>query len=101
MVRPMTIDGWIAEYAATPGGILVDVRLPEEYADGRIPGSINIPMQELDRIFEAVPDFDTPVFVYCTGGVQAAYAAAWFEQEGYTRVEAIGAILDYSGVLER
>ena len=41
------IDQGVVEYSETNGAVLLDVRTREEYQDGHIPGSINIPFQEL------------------------------------------------------
>ena len=41
------IDQGVKEYLATPGAVLLDVRTSEEYRDGHIPGSKNVPLQAL------------------------------------------------------
>ena len=43
------IDQGVKEYLATPGAVLLDVRTSEEYRDGHIPGSKNVPLQEIGR----------------------------------------------------
>lgn len=44
------IDQGVKEYLATPGAVLLDVRTSEEYRDGHIPGSKNVPLQALDKV---------------------------------------------------
>ena len=88
-------------YKETEGAVLLDVRTPEEVADGRIPGSINIPLQRLDDVEDAVEDLDTPLFVYCQSGMRSRKAAVRLEQMGYTNVTDLGGIMAYQGELER
>ena len=88
-------------YKETEGAVLLDVRTPEEVADGRIPGSINIPLQRLDDVEDAVEDLDTPLFVYCQSGMRSRKAAVRLEQMGYTNVTDLGGIMAYHGELER
>ena len=88
-------------YKETEGAVLLDVRTPEEVADGRIPGSINIPLQRLDDVEDAVEDLDTPLFVYCQSGMRSRKAAVRLEQMGYTNVTDLGGIMAYRGPIER
>jgi phage shock protein E len=47
------------------GAQLVDVLLREEYEDEHLPGAINIPLKELDRVTTARLRRDAPIIVYC------------------------------------
>ena len=40
----------IADYRNTPGAVLLDVRTPQEYREGHIPGSKNLPLQTIDKV---------------------------------------------------
>ncbi|MEO9531902.1 MAG: rhodanese-like domain-containing protein [Crocinitomicaceae bacterium] len=56
-------------------GLLIDVRTPEEYAQGHIPNAINIDYK--NENFESIVDtldLNTPTFVYCQGGVRSSNA---------------------------
>ena len=67
--------------------VVVDVREPEEYEQGYIPGAIHIPRGYLEqRIEDKAPDRDAPVVLYCAGGVRSAFAADTLQQMGYTNV---------------
>jgi hydroxyacylglutathione hydrolase len=64
---------------------LLDVRAPDEYAEGHIPGSRNIPLYELRERLGEVPD-DRPVAVYCGSGTRSAIAASILSAQGGRRV---------------
>jgi sulfur-carrier protein adenylyltransferase/sulfurtransferase len=61
--------------------LIIDVRQPEEYADGHIPGARHLPIMELvPRLFELPGDRD--LLFYCSsGGRSAAAAVLAFEEE--------------------
>ncbi|HEX2913920.1 MAG TPA: molybdopterin-synthase adenylyltransferase MoeB [Chloroflexia bacterium] len=65
---------------------LVDVREKNEWDEGYIPGATHVPRGFLEsRIEETVPDKDTPLVVYCAGGVRSAFAVKTLQEMGYTR----------------
>ncbi len=65
----------------------LDVRELDEYEQGMIPGSIFIPRGHLEAQVESkIADKDTPVVVYCAGGVRSAFAAKTLHELGYTNV---------------
>ncbi|HEY5664852.1 MAG TPA: molybdopterin-synthase adenylyltransferase MoeB [Ilumatobacter sp.] len=66
------------------GCTLLDVREPDEYQEGAIPGAIHIPRGHLEAQVEArIPDKTAPVVVYCAGGVRSAFAARTLNELGY------------------
>lgn len=76
---------------------LIDVRTKEEYADGHIPGSINLPVDEAENISRYVPDKSAKMLVYCRSGARTSRACQIFKTLGYKNVTNIGGILDWSG----
>ena len=88
-------------YKETADAVLLDVRTPEEFRSGHIPGSMNIPLQELQQAESAVEEKDRPVFVYCQSGGRSRQAAAKLKQMGYTDVTDLGGISSYRGEIER
>lgn len=95
------INQGVKDYQATPGGVLLDVRTPQEYREGRIPGSQNLPLQGLNRVEVVVRDKTAPLFVYCYSGARSGQAVGLLQRMGYTNVRNIGGIAGYSGPLER
>ncbi|MGZ4704790.1 MAG: rhodanese-like domain-containing protein, partial [Acidimicrobiales bacterium] len=78
------------ELRARSGAVVLDVREPDEYEQGAIPGSIHIPRGQLESNIEGrVADHDTPLVVFCAGGVRSAFAAKTLEQLGYTDVVSV------------
>jgi len=73
------------------GAVLVDVRSPDEFAEGALPRATNIPIQDFaGRIAEveklAGGDKTRPIVVYCAVGGRAAKAKQQLETAGYTQV---------------
>ena len=95
------INQGVEQYKTTSGAILLDVRTPEEYAEGHIPGGKNLPLQDIDKAAVIIDNKDTPLFVHCLSGARSRQAAAVLKQMGYTNVTNIGGIADYHGKVER
>jgi sulfur-carrier protein adenylyltransferase/sulfurtransferase len=73
------------------GAVIVDVREPEEWSAGHIPGAIHVPKSYLEsRIEGAVPDHEKHVVLYCASGNRSAWAArTLIEDLGYEHVESM------------
>ncbi len=90
----------LVEGADPSSFILVDVRTAEEFAEGHIPGSVNIPYE---RIGSTPPtdDKDALIIVYCRSGRRSAIAAEALKAAGYDSIVDFGGIDRYRGPLER
>jgi rhodanese-related sulfurtransferase len=64
---------------------LIDVRSPEEVAQGAIPGSVNIPLHLLPLRLSEIAD-DTETVIYCRSGARSAQACAFLAAQGKTKV---------------
>ena len=95
------INQGVKEYSATDGAVLLDVRTPDEYRQGHIPGSKNVPLQSIDKVNAVVENKGTPIFVHCLSGARSRQATAILQQMGYTKVKNIGGISAYAGKVER
>ena len=98
--RGPDVNQGAAECAATPGAVLLDVRTPGEFREGRIPGGRNLPLDALSRAPEVIAHRDTPVFVYCYSGARSRQAAGILAGMGYTKVKNIGGIAAWRGEIE-
>lgn len=101
LFRGPGLDRGVEEYRSTPGALLLDVRTLPEFREGHVPGALNLPLQELDRIAQVVPEKNTPLFLYCRSGARSGQAAEILEGRGYTCVKNIGGIISYKGEVER
>ena len=83
------------------GFILLDVRTPEEFAAGHIPGAINIPNEEIgtDEI-PRLPQKDQRIYVYCRSGNRSKQASEKLVALGYTDIVEIGGIIDWTGQID-
>ena len=77
-----------AEARIAAGNVLVlDVREPDEYDQGALPGALHIPRGHLEAQIEGkATDRDQEIVVYCAGGVRSAFAAKTLQELGYTNV---------------
>ena len=94
------INQGVQEYKNAAGAVLLDVRTPQEYREGHIPGSQNMPLQQLDKVEEVTENKDTILYVYCHSGARSRQAVSLLKHMGYTNVHNIGGIAAYSGKVE-
>lgn len=74
-----------AARASTPGVVVLDVRTPEEFATGHLPGAINIDVEASDFTDQlASLDKSTAYAVYCHSGNRSAVAMKEMAGEGFT-----------------
>lgn len=95
------IDQGVKEYLATPGAVLLDVRTSEEYRDGHIPGSKNVPLQALDKVASVAENKNMALYVYCHSGAREPSGCRLAAAYGYRNVNNIGGIAAYAGKVER
>ena len=102
-----TTEGAVAEAAPAPGAeldaagfaaalkregtVLVDVRTPEEYAEGHLPGAVNLDVQSPEfPALIAELDPETTYAVYCRSGNRSAAALAMMSQAGIAQTYHLG-----------
>jgi len=81
--------------------ILLDVRQPEEYRSGHLPGAVFMPLPDLiDKVGELDPT--KPLLVYCRSGNRSRAAAAFLLSEGFSKVYSMdGGIMAWNGHVAR
>ncbi len=93
-VRSKTIEVEVAaldaELRTNKRLALLDVREPDEHAQGTIPGSIHIPRGFLEqRIERTVPSREMPVVLYCQSGTRSVLSARTLTELGYSDVRSL------------
>lgn len=96
--RQITMDEAVTMMAQETGYIILDVRRPDEFAEGHIPGAINVANETIgtDEIPE-LPDKDQLIMVYCRSGRRSKEASEKLVKLGYTNIVEFGGILDWKG----
>lgn len=83
-----SIDVKQAQMMKNQGGLLLDVREPNEYASGHAPGSVLIPVGQLEKRLQEIRQFqDKPVAVICRSGRRSAAAAEILQKAGFSDVK--------------
>lgn len=68
--------------------LVIDVRSPEEFAAGHVPGALNLPHDRITGNEPQLKDWkQKPVVIYCKSGRRAGMAAGVLEQQGFGRLE--------------
>ena len=72
---------------ANHAGLILDVRSPEEYAEGHIPGAINIPYDQLSSRLAEIGSYKSKdVVLYCKSGGRAGKAANTLQAAGFSKL---------------
>ena len=80
-VRAEKWEEWVAE----SDGVLLDIREPNEWNLGTLPGALLIPMSELQSRIEEIPK-DKPILCICRSGARSQQVATFLKFHGYDRV---------------
>lgn len=86
-----------AEAAIAQAQVLIDVREPDEFRQGHLPGAVNMPRGLLEFQLSSNPACQVPdlqVVLYCKTSGRAALAALAMQEMGYTQVRSIAGGFD-------
>ena len=76
-----------ADRIGAGGVVVLDVREPDEFAEGALPGALHIPRGHLEAQVEGrITDKNVPVVVYCAGGYRSSIAASLLREAGFADV---------------
>jgi len=67
--------------------VVIDVREPDEFAKGKIPGAYTIPRGVLEMQLDGRLPREATVVLYCGGGARSALACKSLAEMGYDKVE--------------
>ena len=100
--RQISMDKAVKMMKDEKNYIILDVRRPDEYAEGHIPGAINVPNEEIGTAEIAeLPQKSQLILVYCRSGRRSKEASEKLVKLGYTNIVEFGGILDYKGEIEK
>ena len=88
--------------------IILDVRRPDEFAEGHIPGAVNLSNEiigaaetaEDEEIKNILPDQEQLILVYCRSGNRSKQASQKLADLGYVHIVEFGGIQDWPGEIE-
>jgi len=93
-----TISSQEAQGMMNENAIVLDVRNPEEFQSGHIPGAILLPHNLIrEQARYLLPDYNQTILIYCRSGNRSNMAALVLTELGYTAVYDFGGIVDWHG----
>lgn len=101
--KSVSMEDGLKLMASDKDFILLDVRTPEEFAAGHIPGALQLTnetftKQDAEKLFK---NKSQTIYVYCRSGRRSKESSQKLIDFGYTNVIEIGGILDYNGPVEK
>ncbi len=99
--RQISMEEAVTMIAEEEGYIILDVRRADEFAEGHIPGAINVANESIgtDDIPE-LPDKNQLILVYCRSGNRSKQASQKLADLGYTNIVEFGGVIDWPGEIE-
>lgn len=80
--------------------LIVDVREPDEFAGGHIPGARLLPLDDLPLRFRELPR-DREIVLVCRSGNRSGVAQQWLRARGFRQVRnLVGGMLRWNGPVE-
>ncbi len=100
--RQISMEEAVKLMAQEENCIILDVRRADEFAEGHIPGAINVANESIGTSeIPELPDKDQLILVYCRSGNRSKQAARKLADLGYTNIVEFGGILDWTGEIEQ
>jgi len=100
--RQISMDEAVKMMKEEKDYIILDVRRPDEFAEGHIPGAINLPNENIGSAeIPELPDKAQLILVYCRSGRRSKEASEKLVKLGYTNIVEFGGIQDYEGEIEK
>lgn len=88
-IREIGVKDAMALRQTTGEAVFLDVRDPQEYNLGKIPGAVTISRAHLEKNVEGQVPREKPVIVYCANGNRSAFAAEVLKVMGYEQVSSL------------
>ncbi len=72
------------------GAVVIDVRTPQEFANGHYNRARNIPLDSIGKNIQAIKNLNKPIIVCCASGMRSSKAKAILSKSGITEVHDAG-----------
>ena len=96
--QQITMEEAVSIMEAGKDIVILDVRTPQEYAEGHIPGAINVPNETIGQgEIAELPQKDQEILVYCRSGNRSKQASQKLAQLGYKNIKEFGGIRSWTG----
>ncbi|KTD84630.1 sulfurtransferase [Paenibacillus etheri] len=100
-VRTLKVAEFRSKMELSKNKLLIDVREPDEYKSGFIPGAKNIPLSQMEKRLGEIPK-DRDLLLYCRSGMRSKSAARILSKHGFTRLAHLqGGVSSWNGKLSR
>ena len=97
--RMLFVSAEIARKHLAEDALVIDVRSPEEFRSGKVPGAINLPLGEVrTKITQVAKDKRQPLLVHCLSGGRSAIARHQLKSLGYVNVFNLGSLGRTQGI---
>ena len=93
-MREIDLDSFATAHAS--GGFVIDIREPDEYVDGHVPGARLMPLARLGALAAEVPS-GQPVYVICASGNRSKAGAGLLAQRGIEAYSVAGGTGGWAG----
>jgi phage shock protein E len=87
--------------ALQKGAVIIDVRSPHEFDNGKVPGSINIPVDRISASIERIRSMKKPVVIVCESGARSNQAKNILRSAGLNEVHSGGSWSSVLRILEK
>ena len=98
-MKNLTKEDWKKLINETENAVVIDVRNPEECAEGTQPNALQINFSSLTDFLSAVNSLDkkNSYFLYCRSGNRSAQACMYMHDKGFTTYNLMGGMLAWDG----
>lgn len=103
-MQELTQEKWREELNKSEKAVILDVRKPEECAEGVIPNAIEVDILNPDHFMSKIEklDKDKDYFIYCRSGNRSGQACNIMEQMGFSSTHnLLGGMLEWNGEVKQ